>query len=298
MPRIVVGVDAGGTSTVAAVSQDGELVRTHSGPPANPSVRGVEAASAEIAETIADALDGALPHAIFVGAAGAARSEVSNQIEETLHSRFGGARVAVRDDAFIALRAGIPQGDGAVLLAGTGSIAYAICGDSEFRCGGYGFLLGDDGSGFAIGGAALKHLLRAADGRVLYDALCERVSQQADVREAADLLGKIYSSRHAVAFIASFAPMVLELAGEGERSSNKIVQSAALELSDLAKNVVKRSNLAESGASLVLSGSLLGQNSLLTFLLETRLKNDLPSMAIFKCDVEPYAGALAAAELL
>lgn len=295
---MIVGVDAGGTSTVAALEQDGKIVRTHEGAPANASVAGVRAAGSAIAETITAALDGALPHAIFVGAAGGARKEVAQSIEELLRERFPGARVGVRDDAYIALRASVPEGDGAVLISGTGSIAYAQRDGIEFRSGGYGYLLGDDGSGFAMGSAAVKLLLRAFDERAPRDEFVTRLEQALEVRTAVDVIARVYSESHPVAFCASLAPLVLESANEGERSANKIVQSAALELAEMAKSLVKRAGLADSGAPLVLAGSLLSSNSLLTFLLETRLKNDLPQMPIYKGEAQPYVGALAAAQRL
>ena len=298
MPQLIVGVDAGGTSTVAALEQDGKIVRTHEGVPANASVIGAQAAGSAIVETISAALEGAVPHAIFVGAAGGARKEVAQSIEDTLRTRFPGARVGVRDDAYIALRASVPEGDGAVLISGTGSIAYAQRAGVEFRSGGYGYLLGDDGSGFAIGTAALKLLLRSFDERAPRDEFLTRLERALDARTAVDVTARVYGDSHPVAFCASLAPLVLESANEGDRSANKIVQSAALELSEMAKSLVKRAGLSESGAPLVLAGSLLSNNSLLTFLLETRLKNDLPHMPIYKGGAHPYLGALAAAQRL
>lgn len=298
MPNLVVGVDAGGSSTVVALAQDGAVLRTHSGPGANPSSAGVEAASASIADAILAVLDGAFPHAIFVGAAGAARDEVSSTLRSTLESRFPGARVGVRDDAYIALRACVPEGDGAVLVAGTGSIAYAQRGQEEFRCGGYGFLLGDEGSGFSIGAAALRLLLRVFDERAPRDEFADGLLAEIGARSAADVAGRMYGAPNPVAEIAAVAPVVLRYANQGDRSASRIVQAAALELSEMAKSLVKRAGLAESGAPLVLAGSLLRSNSLLTFLLETRLKNDLPAMPVYKGEALPVEGALAAAQRL
>jgi glucosamine kinase len=298
MPHLVVGVDAGGTSTVAALSRDGVIVRTHEGGPANAGVRGVEAASATIADTILATLEGAFPEAIFVGAAGAGRRDVAQGIEQSLSSRFPGARIGVRDDAYIALRAAVPHGDAAVLVAGTGSVAFAVRGDQEYRSGGYGYLLGDEGSGFAIGAAALKLLLRALDERAERDAFVDELAQRLDANTIPAVLTRVYAEANPPAFIAGLAPMVLDSASRGDRSTNKIVQAAALELAQTATSLVKRAGLTETGAPLVFSGSLLASNSLLTFLLETRLNNDFPQMPILKSAAEPYAGAIAAAERL
>ena len=298
MPRITVGVDAGGTSTIAALASDGEFVRSIQGPAANASSAGIARAGETIADTVTLALDGAEPHALFVGAAGAGRSDVAQALTDVLKERFPSSRIGVRDDAYIALRAVVPQGDGVVLVCGTGSIAYAERGGESFRAGGYGYLLGDEGSGYAIGAAAVKTLLRSYDGRTPRDAFLEELERALDVRDIYGALALVYGSERPVTRLASLAPLVIDAANRGERSANKIVQAAALELADLVKSVVKRSELAGSSAPIVFAGGLLRRNSLLTYLLESRLSNDFPSMPIRKEDVEPYIGALAAADAL
>lgn len=298
MPRITVGVDAGGTSTVAALANDGEFVRSVAGPAANASSAGIAYAAQTIADTVLLALDGAHPHALFVGAAGAGRAQVASELKDVLQARFPESRIDVRDDAYIALRAVVPQGDGVVLISGTGSIAYAERGSESFRAGGYGYLLGDEGSGYSIGAAALKQLLRSFDGRAPRDAFLDRVASSLGVRDTFDVLAAIYGDERPVSRLASLAPVVLEAANSGDRSANKIVQGAALELADLVKTVVKRAQLAGGSAPIVFAGGLLQANSLLTYLLETRLSNDLPSMPIRKEPAEPYLGALAAADAL
>lgn len=298
MPRVTVGVDAGGTSTVAALALDGEFVRAIDGPAANASSAGVEFASETIAETVLCALDGAQPHALFVGAAGAGRADVAQGIRDTLQGRFPSAKIEVRDDAYIALRAAVPAGDGVVLIAGTGSIAYAERSGESFRAGGYGYLLGDEGSGFSIGANAVKLLMRSYDGRVPRDAFIGEVEDALAAGGPFDVLAAIYGNERPVRELASLAALTIDAANRGERSANKIVQAAALELSDLVKTVIKRAQLQESSAPIVFAGGLLRRNSLLTYLLETRLSNDFPKMPIRKDDVEAYAGALRAAEAL
>lgn len=294
--RVAVGVDAGGSSTVVGISHDGIFVRKSVGPGANPSSQGIESASDTIAKTITAGLEGATPDAIVVGAAGAGRGETAREMTGALQSRFAGAIVAVSDDAHIALRAAVPDGPGAVLIAGTGSIAYAQWESVSYRSGGYGYLLGDEGSGFAIGAAAAKTLLRHYDGRVARDEFVDAVEGALAARSPLDVLARIYGNPNAVTAVAALAPLAIECANRGSRSASKIVQAAALDLAELVKALVQRAGMAASGAPIVLAGGLLGSNSLLTFLLETRLQNDLPAMPILKNGSEPYAGALAAAE--
>jgi N-acetylglucosamine kinase-like BadF-type ATPase len=298
MPTVTIGVDAGGTSTIAAIARDGKLQRTHEGAAANASSRGVEPASETIVQTILAVLDGAMPDAIVVGAAGAGRSGVASAIEGAIRARFAPARVLVRDDAFIALRAVVPAGDGAVVIAGTGSIAYAERDNRAYRSGGFGYLAGDEGSGFAIGQAALKTLVRAFDGRAPQDAFVQALAAELDVADAIAAIDRIYGSPNPVTRIAALAPIVLESANAGERAATKILQVAALDLAELLKAVIRKAGFDAPSVPIVFAGGLLRRNSMLTYLLETRLQNEFPHMPIRKEAVEPYAGALAAAERL
>lgn len=298
MPSIAVGVDAGGTKTAVAYSLDRECKGVWYGEAANATVGGPERAANAIAQTIELALDGARPNAIFVGAAGAGRDRVAESLRDLLGSRFTGARIEVRDDAYIALRAAVPAGDGTVLLAGTGSIAYAEKDGRGFRAGGYGYLLGDAGSGFGIGSAAISWLLSAYDGRKPRDAFVEELEAALEVRSLHETLQKFYGAEAPVPAIAAVAPLVLDLASRGDRSASKIVQAAAAELTELVKTAVKSAGLAASDAPIAFVGGLLRTSGLLTYLIETRLLNDFPAMPILKDNPESYTGALGAAERL
>lgn len=299
MRGIAVGVDAGGTSTLASYSRDGIFCESAAGEAASATAIGAEAAAARIAEVIATLVKNEAPAGIYVGAAGAGRPDVAQSLQAALQARFAKAQVRVSDDAHIALRAGVPSGPGIVLIAGTGSIAYAENERNEaFRAGGYGFLLGDDGSGFALGLAASKHLTRVYDGRVPPDELSAEVQRRLGVSERFELLAKVYGSKTPVPLLASLAHPVLELANAGVRSAQKLAQAAALELAELVRVVVKNARLAETSCPLVLAGGLLRENSMLSFLLETRLQADYPCAEIQKRPPEPHRGALAAAEAL
>jgi N-acetylglucosamine kinase-like BadF-type ATPase len=298
MSRIAVGVDAGGSKTAVTYSVDGDCKGVWYGGSANATVQGAERAGDSIAKTIELALDGALPDAIFVGAAGAGREDAAGELKSALTSRFAGANVEVRDDAYIALRAAVPEGDGAVVIAGTGAIAYAEKNGAGFRSGGYGYVFGDAGSGFGIGAAAVDRLLRAYDGRAPRDAFAEEVAAALEVRTLNETLQKVYAAGAPARVLAALAPIVIESAGRGDRSASKIVQQAAAELNSLVRAAIASAGLMGSDAPIAFSGGLLSASSLLTFLLETRLLNDFPEMPILKDNPAPAAGALCAAERL
>jgi N-acetylglucosamine kinase-like BadF-type ATPase len=288
---VLVGVDAGGSSLDCAIERDGVTTDVR-GDAANVRTAGIERAAQRIAATVSDALHGAAFDALAVGAAGAGDSVVARALEAALRGFFPRGAIAVHDDAEIALRAAVPHGDGVVLIAGTGSIAYARVGENAYRAGGYGYLLGDDGSGFAIGRAVLAQMLRWYDGRAPHSELFDAIASQLQIDDAQSLLGRVYGEPNIVGGIAALAPLVLDRAGAGERTATKIVQGAAHELVELIKTLMHRALVHKRELPLVFAGGLFAENSLLTYLIETRLLADMPLLQPVKSPPPPVRGAL------
>ncbi|HYW54565.1 MAG TPA: BadF/BadG/BcrA/BcrD ATPase family protein [Dongiaceae bacterium] len=295
---ICVGVDAGGTSTVAALSRDGEYVRESQRPGANATTLGADDAADIIISAVRDVLGGEGPDAIYVGAAGAGRARVAEELRELIGIAFRGANVVVGDDAAIALRAAVPHGDGAVLIAGTGSTAYAESGERSQRVGGLGYLAGDEGSAFWIGMQAVKLYGRVLDGRANRDETTDLVARALDATDRERYLDALYDAAMKPSNIAALAPSIIAFAGKGNRASTKIVQQAAGELGDLVKAALRAVDLVEASPAVAFAGGLLRENSLLSFLIETRLTGDVPGVSIVKGGGEPVRGALRLAERL
>ena len=292
------GVDAGGTSTVAALSKDGVFVREARGRGANATTLGADDAADVIITAIREVLAGAAPDAIYIGAAGAGRKRIAEHLRELIGIAFRGARIMVGDDAAIAFRAAIPEGDGAVLIAGTGSTAYAEHGELSQRVGGLGYFAGDEGSAFWIGMQAVKLYGRVLDGRANRDETTDLVARLLDVTDREGYIAALYDRVADPAQIGALAPSIIAFAGKGNRASTKIVQQAAQELGDLVKAALRSVQLLEASPRIALAGGLFRENSLLTFLLETRLNGDVAGAAIVKGGDEPARGALRLAERL
>jgi N-acetylglucosamine kinase-like BadF-type ATPase len=293
---IAIGIDAGGTSTVAATARDGVPLREVTGPGANATTAGIAAASATIVATMRDALGGELPDSIHAGVAGAGRADVAAGLRAEIAAAFPGARVSVSDDVAIALRAAIPTGPGAVLIAGTGSAAYAESGGSSALVGGHGHLVGDEGSAFAIGLAAVKLYARALDGRAAPDETTALVARTLAAPDRGALHAAVYDRRLDPATYAALAPCIVAFAGKGNRASTKIVQDAAKDLGDLLKAALRAADLTQAAPPIALGGGLLRENSLLTFLLETRITGDWTGSPIVRGGFAPVQGALVLAQ--
>lgn len=296
--RIAIGVDAGGTSTVAAFSRGGTYVASSRGGAANATTLGPSAAAAAIAATVAHLECGAPPDALFVAAAGAGPHAMREALRQALVQRFDGTSVAVEDDARVALRAGLPEGPGVVLVAGTGSVAYGENDGCAVRVGGAGHLLGDEGSAFWIGLSALRLLARVYDGRAASDETTALVARAFDAGDRDALLVAIYNAPLDVTRIAALASDVVACAGNGNRAATKIVQGAAGELGDLIRAAARATALVDASPVIVFAGGLLRENTLLSFLVESRVASEIPGAAIVRVRDEAVRAALRFAEAL
>ncbi len=294
----IVGVDAGASSTTAALGYGGAVERTATGPGANATTLGVDDAADVIVRTIRTALAGARPSAVYIGASGAGRASVARALEALVGSAFPKARVRVGDDAAIALRGAVPEGPGIALIAGTGSVAYADNGRTAHRAGGMGYLIGDEGSAFAIGFAAVKLLGRALDGRARHEETAALVERVLAVASRDELIARVYDRRIDPAKIAAMAPSIVAFAGKGNRASREIVERAANDLGDLAFDVARLAELEHRPVTIVLTGGLLDARSFLTERLEARLRVDLPEAAVVHSASAPHVGALRLANAL
>ena len=175
----VLGIDVGGTKTVCLLGdEEGRVLSTARGPGANLQTVGELQLEKVLHTVMAEALteQSVAPAAICLGIAGVDRPEDATFVRGVM-SRIGyKARILVVNDALIALQAGIGAEAGIVIVAGTGSIAYGCDRDgTAARAGGWGYVLGDEGSGYWIGRLALRAIAREADGRGQPTSLTPRV---------------------------------------------------------------------------------------------------------------------------
>ena len=296
MSRVVVGVDAGASRVRIIVARDGHIAAQAETASINPNVAGADVSVEAILDLLRSQLHGATPDAMCVGAAGIDRDSTLAIYTSAIKAEIAPRQLMIVPDALLALRAAVPDGDGAVLIAGTGSIGFAVRDGRTFRCGGYGHVFGDEGSGFVIGREGVRLTLRALDGRAPKDGLTQAICDFVHVSDVRGLLARVYENAAPNRYLAELAPTIITFASNGHRAAAKIVQQAALDLAELARTVARHADISEHGLPLVLAGGLLQENSLLTYLLETRITNELPLMHVTKNPPPPVMGALSLAE--
>ena len=247
---LFVGVDGGGTGCRARVEDaEGHLLGTGIAGPAALRL-GIDRALAEVEKACRSALEeagldaGALNslHAA-VGLAGIGRKGALEQLVTRPHPFRS---VLYVHDATIACLGAHAGRDGGIVIVGTGSVGFALVEGREFRVGGYGFPISDEGSGADLGLHAIRIALRAHDGR----AVGTNLTRDVMLRFNDDPFNAVSWMDHATATdYATFAPLVMRHADDGDPSARRIVRDAAEQLDELVRR------LSECGAARI---ALLG----------------------------------------
>ena len=255
--QVVIGVDGGGTKTLALAEEvNGEWRGRGTAGPSNPYAVGFETACARIEAAVVEALGENELAALCLGLAGAGRRDDVEQFAAWARTRFPGVPLKVGSDAEVLLAAGAPTGAALALVCGTGSIVYGRTAQGEsIRVGGWGYLFGDEGSGFAIGAAALRVVMQAFDRRGPPTLLTGLILSRRNLKSPADLVRSIYGAESARTEIAGLAEVVERAAAERDAPSISILNEAAYELAESVRAVYRR--VGDIPVPLILSGSLI-----------------------------------------
>jgi N-acetylglucosamine kinase-like BadF-type ATPase len=292
---LVVGVDAGGTKTVAAVAQAGKELARETGPAGTVRPGRVLASATAIASTVRQALarvGKVRADKTVVGAAGVGREEERKALHAALRAEGIAAVVHITTDIEIALEAAYGKGPGIVLLAGTGSFAIARLADGSLkRQGGYGWQMGDEGSGYALGRSALTAVGRAFDGRGPATGLSTAVLESVRLGTFNELVR--WSVTALPTEVASLALPVLRLAREGDRCALELAEQSAREL--VALVVPLLDSFGGKAPPVATAGGLLDQEPLKTFAKQALAEHDT---AMRDDALDPVTGAIQLAAAL
>jgi N-acetylglucosamine kinase-like BadF-type ATPase len=293
---IVLGIDGGGTKTVAVVmDRSGQVLGRAQAGSTNWNSVGVENALANLHAVAGMALAEAGRaasdlSAICIGASGVDRPDDRTRMQAWLHGLAPQAATAIHNDAVVALSAGT-GGDvyGLVLISGTGMIVYGFdrAGRSR-RAGGTGALLGDPGSGYAIGADSLAAVMWAADGRGPETSLTGAILGQLGMTNPTELIPWTYADTAWERF-ASVAPQAIRCAETGDPIALAILDKAAHGLAVAVQAVAVGLAMGDD-FPLVMAGGLL-RPGFYAGLVEQAVTDFAPSVKIIHPQVEPAIGA-------
>jgi N-acetylglucosamine kinase len=303
MPAFWIGVDGGGTRTRAVVAGE-DLVpmgRGASGP-ANASTRPLPLIVETVLEAVGDAAASAVvstarAERVGVGLAGVESAGLVAPLTAALEEHLGAGRVLVTTDARIALAGaspGDPEGPGVVLIAGTGAIAYGRSGDgAEARAGGWGPLLGDEGSGYAIARQGLAAVVRDLDGRGPKTAIRELLFRsERGIHTLEELLAKIYRTEGGAGDVAAYFPIVLAAAKAGDAEARRILGDAGTELALAAVTVIRKLALEKETFPVSTVGGVFAAGDLLLGPLAAALHEVAPGARVGPPAYPPEIGAI------
>lgn len=296
--QVVVGVDGGGTKTLALAKEvHGEWRGRGTAGPSNPFAVGFETACTRIEAAVSAALGENELAALCLGLAGAGRPEDVEQFTAWARAKFPQVPLKVGSDVEILLAAGAPTGPALALVCGTGSIVYGRTAQGErVRAGGWGYLFGDEGSGFAIGAAALRVVMQGFDRRGPPTLLTGLILARRNLKSPPELVRSIYGSESPRSEIAGLAELVERAAAERDAPSLSILNEAAYELAESVRAVYSR--LGNIPVPLILSGGVILRGANLASAFRRACENlDLLFTETIEVP-EPAAGAMKLAETL
>jgi N-acetylmuramic acid 6-phosphate etherase len=288
-----IGVDGGGTRATAALADaDGAVFYRDVGPAGivrTDSAAAAAAVVAQLARALLAKVGAARAETLCCGLAGAGRAVERDAVRDQLEATGVATHVLVVGDAEAAMADAFDGDAGVLVIAGTGSIAWASTHDGDaIRVGGWGQLLGDEGSGFAIGLAGLRAVVRAADGRNPPTLLHGELLAAAQLPEVEDLVR--FTGQAAKSAIAALAPVVLRCAAEGDAVAAAIRDSAVHELALLGATAAARARLDEP--RLALAGGLIAPGGALRGAVAAALRRRLPRSTILDAHVDAARGAI------
>jgi N-acetylglucosamine kinase-like BadF-type ATPase len=292
----VLGIDAGGSKTVCyAADTHGTIVGEGRSTGANLHAHGELEVEKVLHGVIEEAVGdrAILPVAVCVGIAGVDREDDDRTVRAMMRRLGFRTRTLVVNDALIALVAAVGDNPGVVVIAGTGSIAYGVNTDGfAARAGGWGYVLGDEGSGFWIGREALMAVVREADGRGPRTGLTPLVLGHFGISGVSGLVREIYEpGRHRQA-VAALGLVVDRARAEGDVVAAEILRHASEELTRAASSVIERLQMRGDSFQIALSGSIF---RLIPYLVEDvtqRLAEVAPRACVERLAVEPAVGAV------
>ena len=294
--EIFVGLDGGGSKTLCVVADGtGHVLGAGRGGPIN-----VNFVSEEVARTsLRDAMQGAWQAAgsppappKVIGVTG----PIPPLLSEVVGEIFGGGKIVGVPEGrapWEAMRPWLDSDCGITVDAGTGSLAFGIgCDGRTLHAGGWGSLLGDEGSGYWIGFQGILAAIRASDGREPPTSLGEAICRALGIKTLRGLVPLFYRRGVARHEVAALCPVVARVAMEGDAKAQAIFAAAGRELALMAEAVARRLGVADEEVVIVPFGSVFKVGDLLLRPFTEAIRKSLPKARIVLPRYESAVGAL------
>ncbi len=294
------GIDGGGSNLRVVITQDDlTVIAQSSGETVNPSVVGRDRSKQRIRSAVKSVLANANMSpddltGIGIGIAGASVVHSETWLTEVASFIAPNIPATFSSDVEIALVGALGERQGVLILSGTGSAAYGVNrAGASLQVGGWGYLIGDEGSSYWIGERALQTIAHISDGRMSSSPeFVGDVLKALDLQAEADILRWLYqSAQPRNREIAALAPLVLSHATSGVYPAIQIVEQATEALALLGYTVMTR--LEISDRKIAFAGGILENDNVLSRQLCANLGLSDRPVALYP----PVIGAVLLAQL-
>ena len=296
--RLVMAVDGGATKTTLVIcSKDQEKLFEKTSTGSNYHAIGTEKVEKVITDLLLDAYQ-AIPHEnieiVAFAMAGIDTDYDLSTVKAIIEKAFNNVpfhihTIIVENDVLSTLK-GITAGKpGALILSGTGSIAYAINSEGTIvRTGGFGHRAADEGSGYWIGQQIIRAVVKCEDGRskehtILKDLLYEKLQ----VNHLGEMLTWLYRSEYTNAQVAGISSILIDAVNRGDTIAKEIALNAALELTNLAETTLQKINITNEPFTLYLNGGILQNHSIIRRLFIENMRRSYPNLSFELCKEQP-----------
>lgn len=296
----VIGIDGGGTKTEAVLAdQLGNVLEVAKAGPTNintTSEQDVEEAFSILFQLLKDKHPQEFNHVstVFAGISGAGGKYTQQTIKQFITKRLSETVTTyVEPDTINALYSGTYGEAGIVQISGTGSITYGIneAGVHE-RVGGWGYLLGDEGSGYDIGRNGIIAALHAADGRGKETLLLNLVFNHFRVNSARHLIEKIYQAPVPKNEISPVAKLVFQAFYKNDPIAHKIILKAANDITISILTLANKLFEKKSSVQVVLCGGVFYDENVLPAIIKEQIASKTDKLTLHLPRISPVGGSV------
>jgi N-acetylglucosamine kinase-like BadF-type ATPase len=294
--RYIAGIDGGGTKTTLEIRNidNGQSIRKTFGA-FNINSTGEE----QFKKLLRNVFEELVPiedyKCICIGAAGISNPRVQEIMKETAKAYRYTGELILKGDHEIALRGALGADCGMILIAGTGSICYGINEEGRIvRAGGWGHLIDDGGSAYALARDGFAAVVQGSDGRREKTLLTSLYYEKLGIHTPEEIVPFLYHSKTDKGTIAAFSTLVEQAAGEGDRIALQIIQQNASLLMELIRAVYHQ--LAIPNVKLALLGGLMSHETTIKSKTIELIKQSGLSIEYIEAKADAVAGAISLAQ--
>lgn len=294
--KFVIAVDGGQSSTLALLAAlDGTILASGRGGPSNHyhEPGGPQRLESALRDSTGEALKYAGQSAETIAQVCLGMSGIHPQAAVIGQTLFPGANVQLLHDAVTALAGASIGKPGVIVIAGTGAVAYGrLASGAEARSSGWGYLVGDEGSGYWIGIEAIRAACQASDGRGAPTTLVERIPAHFQVDNLRTLHRKLYAQEISRSAVASLAAVTADAAQDGDLVAVQLLDRAGKELAEAALAVLAHLDQLDSGQPIYHTGGVFRAGALILNSFASLIASRSVHSSVHAAAFSPAVGSL------